>query len=259
MKCPDLRARRVAGCAIAIALVTIGACSKDPSGSPTSPSPPVQPGQLKRTKFLAFGDSITAGEISEPTVSAGRVIGFKLIQVLSAAYPTVLSSMLLSQYASQAPSIVVTNAGLSAEKAEFALPRFNTALDIYRPEVVLLMEGYNDICCGNNEVGVRKTEVGIGEMAAMARSRGARVFIGTLAPPQPNGSRSTPRNIVEDANAKIREVASAQGAYLVDVYTALLPDLAANIGPDGLHPTEIGYRRIAETFFAAIRADLEVR
>ena len=45
---------------------------------------------------------------------------------------------------------------------------------------------------------------------------------------------------------------------LIDVFSALLPDLDGNIGSDGLHPTEIGYRRIAETVFAAIRADLEI-
>jgi lysophospholipase L1-like esterase len=30
------------------------------------------------------------------------------------------------------------------------------------------------------------------------------------------------------------------------------------IGSDGLHPTEAGYRRIAELFFAAIRTALQV-
>ncbi len=39
----------------------------------------------------------------------------------------------------------------------------------------------------------------------------------------------------------------------------LLPEVAAVIGIDGLHPTEAGYRRIAEIFFAAIQANLEVK
>jgi lysophospholipase L1-like esterase len=30
------------------------------------------------------------------------------------------------------------------------------------------------------------------------------------------------------------------------------------IGPDGLHPTEAGYQKIADTFFAAIKSTLEV-
>jgi lysophospholipase L1-like esterase len=31
------------------------------------------------------------------------------------------------------------------------------------------------------------------------------------------------------------------------------------IGADGLHPTEAGYRRIADVFLSAIRGALEVR
>ena len=44
---------------------------------------------------------------------------------------------------------------------------------------------------------------------------------------------------------------------LVDLYAAFLPHAEAWTGVDGLHPTEAGYALIAETFFAAIRADLE--
>ena len=37
----------------------------------------------------------------------------------------------------------------------------------------------------------------------------------------------------------------------------MLAEAATLIGSDGLHPTEAGYRRIADLFFAAIRAELE--
>ena len=40
----------------------------------------------------------------------------------------------------------------------------------------------------------------------------------------------------------------------VDLYNPMLADAATLIGSDGLHPTEAGYRRIADLFFAAIRA-----
>ena len=38
---------------------------------------------------------------------------------------------------------------------------------------------------------------------------------------------------------------------------ALAGNVTTYIGVDGLHPNEEGYRRIAEEFFAAIRANLE--
>ena len=55
------------------------------------------------------------------------------------------------------------------------------------------------------------------------------------------------------STTQIRLGAPAEGAIFVDVYAAMLPDVNTLIGVDGLHPTEAGYQRIAETFFAAIR------
>ena len=50
---------------------------------------------------------------------------------------------------------------------------------------------------------------------------------------------------------------AAEGATYVDLYNGLLPQADTLIGVDGLHPTEAGYRRIAELFFAAIKSELE--
>jgi lysophospholipase L1-like esterase len=165
--------------------------------------------------------------------------------------------MLVSRYSSQSSVIFVANEGRGGEQVEFALARFNAAFEADRPDVVLLMEGYNDICCGNGEVGVNKTDLGVNTIAAEARNRGARVFVATLAPSKP-GFRATPMEVIQAANDRIRIIARGEGAYLVDIYAALLPNVDANIGIDGLHPTEVGYRRMAEAFFAAIQADLEI-
>ena len=49
----------------------------------------------------------------------------------------------------------------------------------------------------------------------------------------------------------------ALGVVFADLYTTLLPEALNVIGVDGLHPTEAGYRRIAEVFFTAIASTLE--
>jgi len=54
-------------------------------------------------------------------------------------------------------------------------------------------------------------------------------------------------------------MARDEGAVFVDLYNALLPEASTVIGVDGLHPTEVGYKRIADVFFAAIQANLEVK
>jgi lysophospholipase L1-like esterase len=46
---------------------------------------------------------------------------------------------------------------------------------------------------------------------------------------------------------------------LVDVYAAWVHDPNRYNSADGRHPNAAGYRLIAETFFAAIRAEFENR
>jgi lysophospholipase L1-like esterase len=254
-----MTAHRVAWLAVAIVLLAAGACSHGPT-TPSTSAPLVASPLLKRTRFMAYGDSVTAGEITLPATGL-TLKGFpnsRLIQVPAASYPTVLKGLLTTRYTSQSAAITMFNEGLGAEKAEFAFARFVAAYDANRPDVVLLMEGYNDVCCGNGEVGLRVMDTGITSMAAEARHRGARVFIATLAPAT-WGDRFINEEQKDAANLRLREIAAREGAYLVDIFGALLPNLSANIGIDGMHPTEIGYRLVADAFFAAIQADLEIR
>ena len=104
----------------------------------------------------------------------------------------------------------------------------------------------------------RTPYAGISELAGEARRRGARVFICTLAPGRP-GRVQIPTSALQAINDRLRQVARSEGAVLVDLYSALLPEVNANVSIDGLHLTPLGYRRVAETVFAAIRADLEIR
>lgn len=216
--------------------------------------------QLTVTKFMAIGDSITAGEITAPIagVSAQGFPNFILRLVPSASYPTVLQSLMAARYTTQAPSITVLNEGLAGEKARdsTAQARVAQALATHRPQVVLLMHGYNDI---DNPSVLSSTATAVAMMAAEARNRGARVFIGNLAPSRTSGSNARPSSSVTGFNERLVAVVRGEGATLVDVYSALLPAVNTYIGIDGLHPNEAGYRKIAETFLAAIQATLEVR
>lgn len=215
--------------------------------------------QLSRTRFVAFGDSITAGEVTAPISGFLGTAGIvKQVLVPSASYPTVLARSLQGRYSSQASTISVVNEGLGGEKAINARNRFFSVLNNVRPEAVLLMEGYNDIP-GGLDGAASGAASEIRTMAAEARLRGLRVFIATLAPPRPGGSRAIAQVYVDDYNNRMRDVAAREGAVLVDVYTALRPEVTRYIGVDGLHPTEAGYAKIAETFFAAIQNNLEVR
>ena len=221
--------------------------SKPPVGPTPAP-------RLSRTRFLAFGDSFTAGEVTTPALTTSSAIG-KLVLVPSASYPTVLQTRLQATYTSQASSITVTNAGLASERILDGAQRFPSVYDSARPEVVLIQEGAN----GLPQVG---PDISAGVMRTMvqhAKAGGSRVFVGSMIPQVPGRPRgNTPVSELLAYNTTLQLMSQQESVVYVDLYTPMLPDAPTLIGSDGLHPTEAGYRRIAEIFMVAIRTTLEV-
>ncbi|MFN2447346.1 MAG: SGNH/GDSL hydrolase family protein [Vicinamibacterales bacterium] len=210
---------------------------------------------------MAFGDSLTAGEVTVPAptsaASEGEAPSFLLALVPQASYPMQLDLLLRARYGQQSASINVTNAGKTGEYVTDGSKRFPDVFSALRPEVVLLLGGSNDLALGSG--ALTPAVLAIETMAKEARLRNARVFIATLPPPRPGGVRALSSSLVQAYNSRLVDVARGEGAVLVDLYAGLLPSVATIIGIDGLHPTEAGYRRIAEIFFDSIRQDLEVR
>jgi lysophospholipase L1-like esterase len=231
-------------------------------GGGSSPTSPAKVPSLSRTRFLAFGDSMTAGEVTVPVgVVSGPTAGIlnppsvKMILVPSASYPTQLLSMLHSRFSTQSATLAVTNSGVPGEYSFQGVARFPGAMTSASPEVVLLLHGVNDLPFGNTDLPAGSIQT----MAAEGKRRGALVLLSTLMPGRPGGRNTQNVALVEELNAKIRVIAAAEGAVLVNLYDALLPEANTIIGTDGLHPTEAGYKRMADVFLAAIQANLEVK
>ena len=213
--------------------------------------------QLSRIRFMAFGDSITAGEVTFPGSTGGLTSG-KLAGGAIGGLSDGAAAAAARRYQFQGDQITVANQGVGGEKAAEARNRFFSAMSTVRPDVVLLLHGHNDIPSGaDGAASTAANEVRV--MAIEAKLRGARVFIATPVPARPNGNRTIPTFLLVDYANRMRHIASQEGAALVDLYAAMLPDVFRYIGVDGLHPNEAGYARIAELFFQAIQADLEVR
>jgi lysophospholipase L1-like esterase len=216
--------------------------------------------RISRTRFLAFGDSLTLGEVTVPTTATSergsQYFGFVIVP--AASYPTQLLQMLRARYTEQMSILEVTNGGKSGEWAQDGALRLPGLLTSVRPEVVLILEGVNDLgATGTN--GISAAAAAIQRMAADSRARGARVFLSTLTPPAANNAKAIPISQVTLLNDRIRTIAAGEGAVLVDAYVALSADLARNVGADGLHLTELGYQRLADLFLTAVRGNLEVR
>jgi lysophospholipase L1-like esterase len=233
-----------------LALACTGAACSSNHG-PNGPTP--NPARLSRTRFLAFGDSFTAGEVTNPVASLGSGI-HKMVLVPAASYPSVLQSQLRATYAAQSASIAIVNSGEPSERILDGNQRFPGVFDANHPEVVLLMEGAN----GLPQVG---PDISTGIMRIMvqtAKNGGARVFVGSMIPQVAGRPRATtPVSELLAYNNTLQIMSTQESVTYVDLYNPMLADAATLIGSDGLHPTESGYRKIADLFFAAIRTALE--
>jgi lysophospholipase L1-like esterase len=238
---------------LALASAAAAACGGG-NGGPTGPTGPTPTAaRISRTRFFAFGDSITAGEVTVPIGATGGVS--KLVVVPAASYPSVLQSRLASTYTGQASAITVTNQGAGSEQILDGVQRFNQVFPGSGAEVLLLQEGVN----GLNFVGPDTSTGLMRIMVQQGKSANARVYVGSMIPTVAGRPRSSNPTALVTYNGVLQIMASQEGITYVDLYNPLLADAQTLIGSDGLHPTEAGYRRIAELFFEALKRDLEVR
>lgn len=213
------------------------------------------PPRLSATRFLAFGDSLTQGEI----VSEGSVGGIRPLLIDDAkAYPTVLRELLNSRYTVQTVSVI--NRGQRGVKAVDAPPDLSAFLALNQYDAVLLMHGNNDLLL-QDSIAMAAAANAMQQMVRDAKSRRVQVLLATLPPQNVDGCcprRGVGAPLVVPYNDRLKLIAASENVPLVDVYQAFSGELARLIDFDGLHPTAEGYRRIADTFFDIIRARLEV-
>jgi lysophospholipase L1-like esterase len=202
------------------------------------------PPKISLTRFLAFGDSMTAGEV----VDLNSVRGLAVHDELS--YPTDLRFQLARRYTAQ--TVTVRNEGRSGEVVAGNAPRrLSGLLASGQYDVVLIMEGANDIA-SRDSLSIVLAVDGLQFMVREATRRGVRPFLGTL-PPESGFART----LVSPFNARLKAMADSEGVAVADVFDAFNGDFSF-LGSDGLHPNAAGYQKIADTFFAVIRQNLEL-
>jgi lysophospholipase L1-like esterase len=195
-------------------------------------------------RFVAFGDSITAGKFSP---------GITSVVESEFAYTFPLERSLKGRYILQTP--IVINEGVSGEQAHVGgIARLRGVLQRTQPDVLLLMEGTNDLLVSD---GVERATAALQSMVRDAKAMNVRVALATVSPQRPGSPRPAGvPELVPVLNERIRTLAQQEAVVLVDVYNAMKDDLSL-IGVDGLHPTPRGFEVIADTFFKAIQAQLE--
>ncbi len=125
-------------------------------------------------------------------------------------------------------------------------------LAAYEPDVVLLNVGTNDTV-QNHQLATAPDRLRALIDRIIADDPTVTVVFSTLVPSDPGRAAR-----VQAFNARLPAIAQSEQAagravYLVDLNSSLT---AADIGPDGTHPTDRGYRKLGDLWYAGLQAAL---
>jgi len=190
-------------------------------------------------RYVAFGDSITDGvgdDESRPEEERG--------------YTPRLENRLRD--AGQ-PDAVVVDRGVGGENTAEGMSRIDDVLAEEGGDVLLLMEGTNDL---TNRLSRETTMFNLAEMAQRAQNRGYQVVHATVIPRIPAASVDPENVLNQNLNQEIRDLAGRSGRRLVDNFYVFgaIPDVFSthywtdpndHVG----HPNARGYDEMAGAFF----------
>lgn len=158
--------------------------------------------------ILAFGDSLTYGT----GTSAENL-----------SYPSVLNSL---------TGIKIINAGIPGEISAHGLTRLANLLNIYKPDLVILCHGGNDMLQKRDP---QETIDNLKSMISLIRGNGADILL--IGVPQPG--------LFLKSAAFYQQIAQEEGILLED---KLLSSIISKreLKSDTVHPNDKGYRQFAE-------------
>ena len=238
----------------------------DPCTFPVTVLKPIPPPTLTVTRFVAFGDSITAGEdgtaggpptggLCQPVVTTTARQQPRVILPDAQTYPGQLQQKLTARYQTQSPTVLNRGCPGEAVTGLNTRARFEAIVSTGQYDVVLIMEGSNDL--EGAAADPATAAVALRHLVDDARATGVRPFLATIPPMNSAGSRGSGAGLVTMLNDRILQIGNAENMAIVDVYAAFNGNLAL-LGDDGLHPNASGYAVIAGAFFDAIKGTLEV-
>ena len=151
----------------------------------------------------------------------------------------------------------VTGRGVSGQTSAQILLRFYQDAAVFKPKVVHIMAGTNDILhgmIGGNDAMINN----IAAMADIAKVNGIEVILAAIPPIsiRPWRPDLKPANRIIDFNARLQTLSSVRNLVFADYFPVLSDSesgLRDDLGNDGVHPNRTGYAAMRAVADAAIR------
>jgi lysophospholipase L1-like esterase len=154
--------------------------------------------------------------------------------------------------------------GISGQTTPQMLVRLRQDVIGLAPAAVVILAGTNDIAGNTGPSTVEMIEDNLASMTELAQAHGIRVVLSSVLPvydyPWRPGLEPAPK--IQALNAWMKDYAAKHGAVYLDYYSAMADGrggLKAELGTDGVHPNEAGYRVMAPLAEQAIAQALKQR
>jgi acyl-CoA thioesterase-1 len=203
------------------------------------PVPVVLPiGSNRPNVYLAFGDSITAGDGSRG----------------NRGYRGPLQSALRDYWG----AADIVNDGIESTRSDDGAGRIGASLAAERPAYVLILYGTNDwnlSAC--RHVYTCFTIENLRSMIRQAKAAGVLPVVSTVIPANPAYTGADGRNAwIDETNGVLIPMARAEGAMVADLHGAMLAETTdlPTLFTDHVHPNDRGYSAMADELFRAITA-----
>ena len=209
-------------------------------------------------RVMPLGDSITAGSYGAGKDGIG---GYRAVLAQQCATAKLTVDFVGSLNDPKNAPFDADHEGHRAWRIDQLTDQINGWFAAARPEVILLQIGINDLIQGTSteEAAARFSRL---LDTCRAKAPATRIYVAAINPVrEPNDYHVSPA-AVDWVNARIRQLVADRASQGMKIVFVDMPTACAfapeDFSPDGLHPSDRGYAKMAAVWFRVLRGQFDL-